>query len=76
MYVYYIHAWYPNRSEGSLGSPGTGITDGDEAGTVWVLEIGPRVTSALNLCTASVAPEVLKMLKRTGLLKVELCFIL
>lgn len=28
MYVYYIHVWYPQRTEEGLGSPGTGTTGG------------------------------------------------
>ena len=28
MYMYYIYAWCPRKSEEGIGFPGTGVTDG------------------------------------------------
>jgi hypothetical protein len=56
MYVYYVCAWCPQRSEESIGSPGTGIIDGWELPSIGV---GNRTWV---LCKSSKGSQLLRYL--------------
>lgn len=43
--VHHLHAWYPQRSEQSVGSPGTGVTDGQVGVGIGIRSAGSSLCS-------------------------------
>lgn len=61
MYVYYMYAWCPWKTEEDIRSPGTGVTDGCKPPCrFWGTEPGSsaRATSAFNHSCVSTAPPL------------------
>ena len=58
--MYTVYAWYPQRPEEDIGSPGTGVTDGCEppCGS-WKLNLGPLDSTAIACNCWAISPAPL-----------------